>query len=309
MKNSGIKHVIVFLMCVVLLGIAGCSDETSDSEIKATPSEKLVNRNLKISVLNYTVDGAQTVPLNSGNYSSITLYSLADVSIELNGKMIALEKALGEDKISGDEMIADARLDAAKGICSEVAKTKNGLTEFTYHYPEFSLHCVYDVYETPDGKQRLIKDLSLYGEKNTPIYFYSYDEDGNPIDYEDWGLNFRVLEEKPEEMLLQCFQAGGQQIGTLELEMVLLYRNSSDSDEAELVQPIAQNGEKVISTEINMGGITEIPIDFATIYGVLSSGNYELSIQVADQYDQDARTTLTRKYHDTQWYGVVFTIA
>lgn len=306
MKRAfGTITVILLLLCALSLGATVFAAD-DDTGIKATPPEELVERNLKISVLNYTFDGGETIALNGGNYASVTLYNLADVTIDLGGETVALRDALEKNRISGDELVALARLDAAQGVCNETAKSKNGLTEFTYHYPEFSLHYVYDVYETPDGKQHLIKDLSLYGAKNTPEYSYAFDKDGQPIDYEDWGLEFRISEVNSKGMHLTCSQSGGQQLGTLSLELALL--SKAGTGQYETIDSIIPKGETAAASEINMSGITEISLDFEKIYGVLPAGDYELTLQVADRYDKNALSALTRKYHDTQWYSVAFTI-
>ena len=297
--------VILLLLCALSLGATVFAAD-DDTGIKATPPENLAGRNLKISVLNYTFDGGETIALNGGNYASVTLYNLSDVTIDLGGETVALRDALEKNKISGDELVALARLDAAQGVCNETAKSKNGLTEFTYHYPEFSLHYVYDVYETPDGKQHLIKDLSLYGAKNTPVYAYTFDADGQPIDYEDWGLEFRISEVNSKGMRLTCSQSCGQQLGTLSLELALL--SKAGTGQYEPIDPIIPKGETAAASEINMGGVTELSFDFEKIYGALPAGDYELTLQVADRYDKNALSALTRKYHDTQWYSIAFTI-
>lgn len=304
-KTFGTITVILLLLVTLSLGATVFAAD-NDAGIKATPPEKLEGRNLKISVLNYTFDGGETIALNGGNYASVTLYNLADVTIDLGGETVALRDALEKNRISGDELVALARLDAAQDVCNETAESKNGLTEFTYHYPEFSLHYVYDIYETPDGKQHLIKDLSLYGAKNTPVYAYTFDADGQPIDYEDWGLEFRISEVNSKGMRLTCSQSGGQQLGTLSLELALL--SKAGTDQYEPIDPITPKGETAAASEINMGGITEISFDFEKTYGVLPAGDYELTLQVADRYDKNALSALTRKYHDTQWYSVAFTI-
>ena len=305
-KAFGMILAVILLLSAFMLGTTVFAADDDAAGIRATPPEKLAGRNLKISVLNYTFDGAETIPLNGGNYASVTLYDLADVTIDLDGKTVALRDALGENKISGDELVALARLDAAQGVCNETAKSKNGLTEFTYHYPEFSLHCAYDIYETPDGKQHLIKDLSLYGTKNTPEYSYAFDRDGQPIDYEDWGLDFRVTEAKSEGMVLKCTQSGGQQAGTLELELALLSRAGGDPSKNEQIEPIIPKVETAAG--IHMDGVTELSFDFEKIYGALPAGDYELTLQIADRYEKDTLPALARKYHDTQWYSVEFTI-
>lgn len=306
MKRAfGTITVILLLLCALSLGATVFAAD-DDTGIKATPPENLAGRNLKISVLNYTFDGGETIALNGGNYASVTLYNLSDVTINLGGETVALRDALEKNKISGDELVALARLDAAQGVCNETAKSKNGLSEFTYHYPEFSLHYVYDVYEAPDGKQHLIKDLSLYGAKNTPVYAYTFDADGQPIDYEDWGLEFRISEVNSKGMRLTCSQSGSQQLGALSLELALL--SKADTDQYEPIDSIIPKGETAAASEINMGGITEISFDFEKTYGVLPAGDYALDFQIADRYEKNALSALTRKYHDTQWYSIAFTI-
>ena len=107
-------------------------------------------------------------------------------------------------------------------------------------------------------------------------------------------------------MRLTCSQSGGQQLGTLSLELALL--SKADTDQYEPIDPIIPKGETAAASEINMGGITEISFDFEKTYGVLPAGDYALDFQIADRYDKNALSALTRKYHDTQWYSVAFTI-
>lgn len=306
------KKIWLIIPCVLLLvGVLFFAPrffaaKQNPAQIRATPSETLSERNLRISVVNYKAKGEEPISIESGNYRSISLWDLADVTIDIDGKNTALADALQSSQISGDELVAYARLDAAQGICGEAVTTKNGLTEFTYHYPEFSLHCVYDVYETPDGKNHLIKDLSLYGRQNTPVYNYTWDENGEPVDYEDWGLTFETSDITASGMHLHCTQSGGQQLGRLELVLALLDKQDSQDGQ---IEPILENGEAALSTEITMNGTTDIPISFEEIYGTLSPGDYTLTLQIADRYSKDALSPMIRKFHDTQWYTVEFTVS
>ena len=71
-KAFGTITVILLLLCALSLGATVFAAD-DDTGIKATPPENLAGRNLKISVLNYTFDGGETIALNGGNYASVTL--------------------------------------------------------------------------------------------------------------------------------------------------------------------------------------------------------------------------------------------
>lgn len=309
------KCLSILLILAILFTVSGCGSAPAESgkdgdtaEIKPTPSEKLENRKLKLSVLNYQKKGPQTIALDDGNYPAIQVWDLDEVTIELDGKVLPIEEALKSGAVSVEEMIAWARLDASRGICTEAASSQNGLTEFTYHYPEFSLHCVYDIYETPDGKQHLIRDAVLYGAGSEPSFSYSWDESGAPIDYEDWGLRFEVQKAARTGLTIICTQSGGQQLGNLKLKMYLLNKVDAGTSEMTAVQPL--DGKEIPDTaaELTMGGTTQILLDFTEVYGELPAGDYELDMQIIDQYDSTQKNTLMRKFHDQQWYRLEFTV-
>ena len=180
-----------------------------------------------LKIYNYT-GGWTHIPLNNGYYTGLDLLNLSSVTIEINEKTLPLEEALQGGYITIDEIIARARLDASQGVCNEVAKSKNGLTRFYYHYSDFSIWYVYDIYETPDGKAHLIKVVRLYGALSSPGTIDLWDSNGNPIDYEDWGLTFTIVQQDAEGLTLRCTQSGGQQLGQLKVGISWLEAKKGD---------------------------------------------------------------------------------
>lgn len=133
--------------------------ESADPVADATLPEESTDRNLRISITSRVNAGFTTIPLEQGNYKSIQYLGVDNVTIDIDGAAMQLEDALQNGYISVDEMIAYARQNAALGLCRETAKSENGLTEFTFRYPEFYLRYIYDLYETPNNGQRLITDF------------------------------------------------------------------------------------------------------------------------------------------------------
>ena len=219
-----------------------------------------------------------------------------------------LEEAIQKGYTSVDQMIADARKDADLGICNEVAKSKNGLTEFFYFYPEFNLHYVYDIYETPDGKKHLIADFLIYGTGSEPSFAYTWDENGEPIDYEDWGLCFDISEASASGVSISCSQTGGQQLGELFIRTSWLAIKNPDTGASEVVDPLGAGDDPVPTSKLVMEGTTELSVDFAALYRDLPAGDYVLALEIIDSYDKEKVPSLMRKYHDSQWYYLEFTI-
>lgn len=269
-----------------------------------TPPEKLAERALRIAVINVYDGSGSKILLNDNSYDSVNLRNLTDVTIEIDGSAMALEEALQGGFITVDSMISLARQDAAAGVCNEVAKSENGLTQFDYHYSDFSIHYVYDIYETPDGKQHLIKDCSLYGGAGKPTFLYSWGKNG-AIDYEDWGLTFTIAQQDSEGLTLRCTQSGGQQLGQLKVGISWLESKGGDPN-APSVNTLVEGAVPVPSIDLTMGGETELRCDLAETYGSLPAGEYTLVVQIEDQYDPESVTPMVRKFHDKQYYSINF---
>ena len=319
------KRVIgVVLICVLLVGMffvgkhVGSMD-LSAPEAEAAIPEKSAKRNLRISVTDDLGGSFSTIPLDRGNYNDISYLRVTNVTIDIDGTAMKLEDALQEGYISVDELIAFARQDASLGLCREAAATENGLTVFTYYYGDFDLRCVYDVYETPDGRKRLITDILIHDVRSDPIFRPMDEKTGEIIDYEDWGLDFEVTKIAPSGITILCSQSGGQQIGTLNVGTPMLYREDRNGLASQQVEPLTEEGEIMFFESeqwdpnpdgfLTMGGETELSFDFTRLFGTLPAGDYELVLQIVDLYDEADIPPLSRNFYDEQWYSIDFSIA
>ena len=302
------KRIIgIVLACLLLIGVfvgGTCLGYYG----RTTPKANQAEQNLMISVTNDWKGGFTTIPLEQGKFSHISWLNLDNVTIEIDGVPMKLEEAIQKGYTSVDQMIADARKDADLGICNEVAKSKNGLAEFFYFYPEFNLHYVYDIYETPDGRKHLIADFLIYGTGSEPSFAYTWDENGEPIDYEDWGLRFAISKASSSGISISCSQAGGQQLGELSIRTSWLEKRNPNTSESELIDTLGEDDDPVPTSKLVMEGTTELSVDFSALYGDLPAGDYVLALEIIDSYDKEKVPSLMRKYHDSQWYYLEFTI-
>ena len=307
------KLICIGLVCLSLTGVffflhlqtTSTPENTTVFHGNPTPSDELTKRSLRISVVNNYTGGWTHIPLNNGYYTGLDLLNLSSVTIEINEKTLPLEEALQGGYITIDEIIARARLDASQGVCNEVAKSKNGLTRFYYHYSDFSIWYVYDIYETPDGKAHLIKVVRLYGALSSPGTIDLWDSDGNPIDYEDWGLTFTIVQQDAEGLTLRCTQSGGQQLGQLKVGISWLEAKKGDPN-APSVNTLVDGAIPVPSIDLTMDGETELRCNLAETYDSLPAGEYTLVMQIEDQYDPKSITPMVRKFHDKQYYSIDF---
>lgn len=250
--------------------------------------------------------GCTKIPLPQSKFKEVTLWDIADITIDIDGTTRKLADALQDGSVTVDRLIADARQDADQGYCHEKATSKNGLTEFTYYYGDFRLHYVYDIYETPDGKQHLIADFSIIESHSDVVsYRYSYDENGNCIDFEDWGLTF-TISQADDVITVVCTQSGGQQFGNLQFSEAFLEKKNPSTQQWESLEDNFTYDR--IGTALTMGGTTELTFDVAEKGEPLPAGDYSLAMQFTDCYDPEEIPSLMRKYHDRQWYTLEFTI-
>lgn len=230
-----------------------------------------------------------------GQYNGTLCYDgVSNVSIAVNGKSLPLEQAVREKVCSIEEVTAWAREDARNGICAEGQCTYNGLTEFTYTYPEYMLIVIHDVYETPDGNAYTINRFTVTLPKQLkpgPIG-YSDAETGEYLDLEDWGITFEPQDATGSGVMLKTVQHDGQNFGALYLTDFYLV----SEPEKELQEATQTYG---LSVPIVMDGTGQLQLDWNA---TLSAGSYTLVVRLEEQYDKIDMPSLMRNYHDTQQY-------
>lgn len=235
------------------------------------------------------------------NLGDVKYHNLSNVEIELDGTVMPLEDALLDGKISVPQLAAWARMDANDKFCTQIAESKNGITQFVYgYYNQFDFRVVYDILEAPDGEQHLIQTADFFPSCRCPgiSSFIFTDEDGLPLTRENWGLTFKVVEATPSGITFQATQFGGQQLGELH---IIRYSLSSKTEEKD----VGYEDQDVI---LEKDSTTSVTWDWSETFGELSSGTYILSFTVCDRFDKEQVHPLMRDFHDVQSYGFEFII-
>lgn len=99
----------------------------------------------------------------------------------------------------------------------------------------------------------------------------------------------------------------------------MLFKRDPNTLALERVQPLTGEGEIIPFTGIKqwsqdpdgfltMGGTREMSFDFLQLFGQLTAGDYVISLQIVDCYDEEKVPPLMRNFHDEQWYDIEFTI-
>lgn len=295
------RKLLLILLILSILISAGCGKEPESSGQRLVLSMSEVDEGYRI---------LKPEDLG-GNYDeAITYHGVDDVTILLNGKEQPLEDAVSSGAITVEELIAFAQIDARNGICKLRSESEKGLTTFTYLYlGAFELRVRNDLYETPDGRQHLIRDVDIFnwgGSKGVGSIYTA--EDGSLLDMEDWGLTFEVSDITPSGITLTVVQSGGQHFGTLQTNSYsLIYL-----DKNLMVQSSFDNmGTLTIAEapiQITNDGTTVIPIDWSGFFQELPSGEYLLNLDIDDIYDPETVHPLARNYHDFQNYTITFRI-
>ena len=286
--------------------VRGAKAQLTASDTAAEPQQHLrlsVSFDDDADYVEYTSDEL------GGNFSEKLIYNfnITSVTIDIDGQSMPLNEALRDGFITEEEIFCDARLDAREGFCEETYESLNGLTNFTFAYPDYNIRLLYDIYESPSGEQRLISEMVVY-EKDTglaPCHLFVDDETGEIYDLEDWGLSFEITEVSPTGMTIRCTHSGGQQIGQLEATGYYLSSNG-------LFLPLNDGSESsppMDNVVFKDDDVTEFTLDWAEPYGQLSSGEYRIMLYVHDVYDESQKHPLMRNFYDTQIYNLDFTIS
>ena len=302
MKSRRILSIIgLTLAAVLLLGIGfaiGRNDEKKT--VLVAPTESTAPR-LIISAVHadseYTSEKIQQT--NDGTSDlDFCCIGLTDVTIDLGGDVMDLGNALREGKTSLSEISFLAQSDSQSGFCTEGWKSKNGLAEFRYSYPDFDLWIVDDIYETPDGLQHLIRGITLCQPGSDVAFLH------NELDQEDWGIEFSVAEASQTEITLNYTQSGGQVLGQLMTYGYAISRLNPMEGIA-----LLDNAPLQEQKPISMNGQGTLCLDIETYFGALPAGQYGMYLYLQDAYNEEDVPPLTRNYHDVQCYWIEFTVS
>ena len=297
-SNKALISVALILAAALLLGIGfgiGCSFGRNS---KAAASAETSVAKLQISVIPaedaYT---GETIRQGSSevNFSCI---GLTDAVIGLDETAIDFESALREGKISLAELSFLAQSDALSGFCTERWESKNGLARFCYSYPAFDLWIIHDIYETPDGQQHLVQNITLCEPGSDISFVY------NELDQEDWGVEFSVVEASPSEITLSYTQSGGQLFGQL---MTCGYEISRLNHMESIAH--LDNAPLQAQMPISMNSQGTLVLNIETYFGALPAGQYGMYLYLQDTYSEKDIPPLTRNFHDIQCYWIDFTIS
>lgn len=302
MKSRKILSIIgLTLAAVLLLGIGfaiGRNDEKKT--VLVAPTESTAPR-LIISAVHadseYTSEKIQQT--NDGTSDlDFCCIGLTDITIDLGGNVMDLGNALREGKTSLSEISFLAQSDSQSGFCTEGWKSKNGLAEFRYSYPDFDLWIVDDIYETPDGLQHLIRGITLCQPGSDVAFLH------NELDQEDWGIEFSVAEASQTEITLNYTQSGGQVLGQLMTYGYAISRLNPMEGIA-----LLDNAPLQEQKPISMNGQGTLCLDIETYFGALPAGQYGMYLYLQDAYNEEDVPPLTRNYHDVQCYWIEFTVS
>lgn len=248
----------------------------------------------------------------SGNFSNgLNIKYLKNVEITMDGQSLPLEEALKLGKISEEEICFSAREDARNGFCKETFESVHSVASFTYEYPEYHLLLIHDVYETPDGKQHLINEMTVYSPRSSDgytshqegPYWHFLNDEGYIMDKEDWGLTFYAKDISPTGLVLESTQANGQQTG----QLVITAYDIRQGDRP--LGPLDSSAQiPGIELPVMLNGSGEYTLDWTDVYGPLSAGEYTVSLGVSDRFDAETAHPLIQNFTDYQWFDVSVTV-
>lgn len=311
------KKIIIFVCIATMLCLllSGCTQEETVSKqrlVLSAEPEKDSYVHIPASALN-------------GNFDAgITYFGVKNLTIDLDGKTLALETAIADGLITVEELWAYAMIDARNGFCTESANSHQGLSYFVYHYSDVcDLYFSHDVYETPSGKNYTVMHFNVYAYRDADnIFFFptEYDKFGNPVpaDMEDWKLTFKINNISSSGFDIQIYQPNltvknsrSQHVGQLHLiSFCLVYLNT---EIPETIQDIHLQSFMLpeANTKIEQDIVNTFSVNTSEIEGFptsLPSGSYQIRLDIRDVFDEETLHPLMIDYHQNQRYWIQFDI-
>ena len=301
-------HFFPLLLATALL-LSGCAAPSQPAaETNQAVRFETSTRHLNIS-LKQDEDASQIFRPDElgGNFLHNMQYrQVKDVMISLDKENLPLEDALKQGKLTEEDILYFARQDARTGFCKTEAVSLRGVTNFYFHYPEYSIKIIHDVQETPDGGQYLISQMHVYTPKldMKPTTHFFNPETNEYLDLEDWGLTFDVQQVAPTGITFTCTQSAGQQIGTLAIKYYYLTETTGPF----LQKAVGTEGAHFEALTLDMDGTSTFTIDWTEWYGALPSGEYIFLLDIFDLFEPEQVPPLTVDFHTRQLYSIAISI-
>lgn len=297
-------QLVVLFVLIISISLLGCTSHISDN---SGAEHNVSEQNLSLSLsVNFNSRSSFLPSDLNGNFTEGLTYSgVTDVTINISNESIKLEDALCNHLITESEIFFFARQDALNGFCTESFESTYGLTNFIFSYPEYVLRIIYDVYETPDGQQHLISELTIYPPDTQPVVSKIFTLNGSIIRYdqENWGVTFEIKEATPTSITIIVNQTSGQQIGQLYIDSYNLI-----SDDLALSRLDGSKQSIEVDIPIVMEGTTELILDWSKTFGSLSAGSYYLELNIQDIFDETQIHPLMVDYYDYWSYLIAFDV-
>lgn len=303
------KRSLFCILLTVVLFLSGCGNSAAAPTVESPPTEAPIvnsaeNDGFFLSVVEDPNDESRRFEANG---FCVDYIGLSEVTYTTSSQSVPLQDALQDGNVTVNMLIANARDDAEEKICRETTSTRNGLTCFSYTYPEYRMDVIYDIYQTPDGKEHLVKDINISATSHHVDSLTIIDDaTGLAIDREDWGLTFEVTNATSNAITLKCDQSGGMQIGDLQIRMYYI-QNAQDGSFLEFLPEVDMVTEDNLAT-IKADSESNITIDWTGLYGELSPGDYIIRLYISDIYDPSQVHPLMKNFYDGQSYQIPFTI-
>lgn len=301
-------HFFPLLLATALL-LSGCAAPSQPAaETNQAVRFETSTRHLNIS-LKQDEDASQIFRPDElgGNFLHNMQYrQVKDVMVSLDKETLPLEDALKQGKLTEEDILYFARQDARTGFCKTEAVSLRGVTNFYFHYPEYSIKIIHDVQETPDGGQYLISQMHVYAPEldMKPTTHFFNPETNEYLDLEDWGLTFDVQQVAPTGITFTCTQSAGQQIGTLAIKYYYLTETTGPF----LQKADGTEGAHFEALTLDMDGTSTFTIDWTEWYGALPSGEYIFLLDIFDLFEPEQVPPLTVDFHTRQLYSIAISI-
>lgn len=305
--NKKLTFPLIFLLSIYLVGCLSNNNSENSTHIESisTSAEETSYLEIEVTPLEHEYEFFSPDDLNNTIDLPLIYLGLKNVYITINQSTYNLETAIRDNHITVPEIFAYARLDSDAGFCQEEYKSINGLTTFKYNYPEFTLQIVYDVYETPDGKQHLINDIAIFNKGETLRRMYT-GTDGALLDLEDWGLTFEIKESNSTSVQIKCTHYNGQQLG--EIVPKLYYIVTETGKELPTITKNESKYIEIYANPVKQNSSSYLTVDWINEYGELPNGSYKLWLLFEDKHDKEI-TPLIRNFYDEQAYWINFEIS